>query len=100
MKTMKLALALAGMLGTAGLAAQEPQGADARAFAETVRPVLDRYCVRCHGPRRQKGGLRLDELSRTFDDVQVAEQWRQIFYRLRFDEMPPPDRPKLCDSTT
>ena len=96
MTTMKLALALAlaCSLGTAGLAAQEPQGADARAFAETVRPVLDRYCVRCHGPRRQKGGLRLDELSRTFDDVQVSEQWRQIFYRLRFDEMPPPSTKK------
>ncbi|MGC6488289.1 MAG: DUF1588 domain-containing protein [Planctomycetota bacterium] len=87
---MKLALALAGTLGAAGLAAQAPQGSDARAFAATVRPVLDRYCVRCHGPRRQKGGLRLDELAPAFDDVHVSEQWRQIFYRLRFDEMPPP----------
>lgn len=90
MKSMKLALALAGTLGAAGLAAQAPQGSDARAFAATVRPVLDRYCVRCHGPRRQKGGLRLDELAPAFDDVHVSEQWRQIFYRLRFDEMPPP----------
>lgn len=90
MKSMKLALALAGTLGAAGLAAQAPQGSDARAFAATVRPVLDRYCVRCHGPRRQKGGLRLDALAPAFDDVHVSEQWRQIFYRLRFDEMPPP----------
>lgn len=94
MTAMKLALALACTLGTAGLAAQEPQNAAARAFVETVRPVLDRYCVRCHGPRRQKGGLRLDELAPAFDDVHVSEQWRQVFYRLRFDEMPPPSTDK------
>jgi hypothetical protein len=90
MTPMKLALALACTLGAGALAAQERQGTRARAFAETVRPVLDRYCVRCHGPRRQKGGLRLDELAPAFDDVHISEQWRQVFYRLRFDEMPPP----------
>ena len=29
-------------------------------FARDVAPVLDRWCVRCHGPRAQGGGLRLD----------------------------------------
>ena len=29
-------------------------------FESEVRPVLVRHCVKCHGPEKQKGGLRLD----------------------------------------
>src|SRR5438552_2440618 len=37
------------------------RAATARAsFARDVMPVLDRYCVRCHGAARPSGGLRLD----------------------------------------
>jgi hypothetical protein len=39
------------------------QAADARAarfFEERVRPVLAENCFKCHGSKKQKGGLRLD----------------------------------------
>src|SRR5688500_1578516 len=29
-------------------------------FEAKVRPILTQHCVRCHGPEKQKGGLRLD----------------------------------------
>jgi cytochrome c553 len=29
-------------------------------FEQSVRPVLAAHCVECHGPKKQKGGLRLD----------------------------------------
>src|SRR5262249_35825673 len=29
-------------------------------FEKRVRPVLIEHCVRCHGPKKQMGGLRLD----------------------------------------
>src|SRR5437763_1380018 len=29
-------------------------------FEKSVRPVLSAHCLRCHGPDRHKGGLRLD----------------------------------------
>jgi hypothetical protein len=29
-------------------------------FARDVAPILDRWCVACHGPREQHNGLRLD----------------------------------------
>jgi hypothetical protein len=29
-------------------------------FEKRVRPVLIEHCVRCHGPKKQRGGLRLD----------------------------------------
>jgi len=34
--------------------------AEQRAFATEAKPVLDRYCVGCHGAEKSKGELRLD----------------------------------------
>ena len=29
-------------------------------FARDVRPILQKHCTRCHGEKKQEGGLRLD----------------------------------------
>src|SRR5882724_2386902 len=29
-------------------------------FAREVRPLLEQHCFKCHGPEKQKGGLRFD----------------------------------------
>jgi len=29
-------------------------------FATEIKPLFDKACVDCHGPKKQKGGLRLD----------------------------------------
>ncbi len=92
-------LAAAALLATAA-AQQAPvksapaTSAGAPAQAVDARAVLERHCVRCHGARRQKGDLRLDTLSTDLSDLATAEQWRQVFYRVRFDEMPPPSARK------
>lgn len=36
--------------------------ADQRAYEHVAKPLLDKYCVSCHGPEKAKGGLRLDSL--------------------------------------
>jgi hypothetical protein len=57
--TFLAALALASTIH----AAQQEARPDARAvehFEKYVRPVLLDRCVTCHGPRKQRGGLRLD----------------------------------------
>lgn len=41
--------------------AQEKEAA--KLFAEKISPLLDKSCVRCHGPDEQKGDLRLDSLA-------------------------------------
>jgi hypothetical protein len=45
--------------GVPALAAP-PSPADAEFFERQVRPVLSEYCWRCHGPKKQSAGLRLD----------------------------------------
>ncbi|QEL15003.1 PSD1 and planctomycete cytochrome C domain-containing protein [Limnoglobus roseus] len=37
-----------------------PRAAADDAFEKTVRPILTESCLRCHGPDKQKGGLRVD----------------------------------------
>jgi hypothetical protein len=41
--------------------APPPEPASAPSFSDEVAPVLERWCVRCHGAREQQGGLRLDD---------------------------------------
>ncbi len=54
MKDRLLPLIVAGLCWTSGL------GAAPVDFVRDVRPVLERHCHSCHGPEKQKGGLRLD----------------------------------------
>src|SRR5439155_11506804 len=45
-------------------------------FGRDVRPLFAEHCVKCHGPEKQKGGLRLDlkaALIRGGDDGKVIE---------------------------
>src|SRR5262249_32805893 len=47
----------------AGSAAPAAEGIDpeqVKFFEAEVRPVLAENCWKCHGPQKQKGGLRLD----------------------------------------
>lgn len=66
-----LVLACAG-LPLAAAPAKMRQGLDAASLPEPVKrpvkyfgdihPILVEHCVSCHGPKKQKGGLRLDSL--------------------------------------
>src|SRR5678816_4902616 len=41
-------------------------GAELADFNRDVRPILAEHCFSCHGPEKQKGGLRLDQKSSVF----------------------------------
>lgn len=34
-------------------------------FAKVIQPMFDAHCVSCHGPKKEKGKLRLDSLEAT-----------------------------------
>jgi hypothetical protein len=52
------------------------------AFETEVRPLLDAYCVECHGAEFQKGKLRLD-------GPVSPELWVRVYDRILAGEMPP-----------
>lgn len=35
-------------------------------FVKDIQPILEMYCVECHGPRKKKGGLRLEPIDAAF----------------------------------
>lgn len=68
--------------------ARTPAAAD---FTQTVAPLLERYCVRCHGPDKQKGDVRLDTLDPAMPALADAETWHTALDMLTGGEMPPDD---------
>ena len=38
-----------------------PNIQEANAYADVVQPILQSKCYSCHGPKKQKGGLRMDD---------------------------------------
>ena len=57
MRSSTVAL-IALLAANARVRAEEPVNAEF--FEKRVRPILVSQCVTCHGPKKQKGGLRLD----------------------------------------
>ena len=61
-----------------------------------VEAFLSKHCVSCHGPKKKKGGFRLDddELPREFQDALNVELWAEVIGRINSGEMPPEDEPQ------
>jgi mono/diheme cytochrome c family protein len=72
-------LLLATSLGTVG---------SARA-AEPFEAFLETHCVRCHGPEKEKGDLRIDQLSRDFKLGADTHHWAEVIEQVNSGEMPP-----------
>ncbi len=65
-------------------------------FARDVLPVLERYCVSCHGNTVSKGGLNLADY-RTIDESGAARNlalWHKVADQLENRDMPPEERPR------
>ncbi len=60
-------------------------------FKEEHRAFLKDYCIECHNEDKQKGKVRLDQLSFTLDSVQGADLWQKILNQINSGEMPPED---------
>ncbi len=64
---------------------------DAVGFAKMVQPYVKDHCVKCHGPEKQKGKLRLDTLANDFGDAAVVAKWAEVVNAVNAHEMPPED---------
>lgn len=47
---------------------------------------LEVHCVKCHGPEKQKGKLRLDDLAKPPMEV---ERWKEVLEAIEYGDMPP-----------
>lgn len=56
---------------------------------EEYEAFLTRHCVRCHGPDLDERDLRIDQLSRDFQQGGDTHLWSEIIERINSGEMPP-----------
>lgn len=59
-----------------------------------VRKFLTAHCVKCHGPEKQKGKLRLDTQDPANLAGDSAAKWQAVYDRIVLGEMPAEDRPR------
>lgn len=57
--------------------------------AEPFDAFLETYCIGCHGPKKEKGDLRIDQLSRDFKAGVDAHRWADLIEQVNSGEMPP-----------
>ena len=73
-------------------------GAVVASAAEPFEPFLKTHCLRCHGPEKEKGDLRIDRLSRDFNSGVDGQFWAEIVERINAGEMPPKDETRPTES--
>ena len=60
-------------------------------FDQEIKPILEKFCNRCHGERKQKGDVRLDILNPDFVNGPDAEAWHAALDVINTADMPPDD---------
>ena len=79
------------LFGSGQLAAIEEPKANLENFRKTIGPVLQRVCVGCHGPEKQKGKFRVDTLDPNLLKGKDVNWWLEVFDVIGNGEMPPED---------
>ena len=81
--------------GLIGLLTLMPLGLNAQEvvslYEKTIKPFLAENCLRCHGPEKQKGKLRLDEMPLELSNDSIAAHWQDVLDTLNAGDMPPED---------
>ncbi len=95
MRSLYLALVIAALLRVELCA--EPDLPSQPEFARHVRPLLQEFCLRCHGDKKQEADLRLDLLDPDMVTGADAETWHDILNKLNLGEMPPKEEPQFAD---
>ena len=68
-----------------------PCAAAKPSFQNDVKPLVQRYCVSCHGPEKMKADLRIDRLNPDLVKGEDAEHWEEVLNNLNIGDMPPED---------
>ncbi|KAA5823672.1 DUF1592 domain-containing protein [Algibacter amylolyticus] len=66
-------------------------------FKNNIKPVMQKHCYDCHGPEKEKGGVRLDVLNWDMINGPDAEGWHSALDMINSGEMPPKEEPQLSD---
>jgi hypothetical protein len=66
-----------------------PPADDRLYYARDIAPLVEKYCLRCHGATRFKGGVSLAGTRSDDDAIKNRALWEKVGDNLRSGEMPP-----------
>jgi Protein of unknown function (DUF1592)/Protein of unknown function (DUF1588)/Protein of unknown function (DUF1587)/Protein of unknown function (DUF1585)/Protein of unknown function (DUF1595)/Planctomycete cytochrome C len=79
------------LAATTALAADAPHPA----MEPRHRSLFKDHCIGCHGPEKQKGKFRVDDLSFSITTIETAERWQKVLNQMNSGEMPPEDEKQV-----
>ena len=72
-------------------ALEKSVNANLSVFHSSIRPALEKSCLHCHGPEKQKGKFRIDTLDPDLVKGGDKDWWLEVMDVLSNGEMPPDD---------
>ncbi len=76
------------------LANQSAPAAEEGDLEKVVKPFFTQHCTSCHGEKKQKGDLRVDNLKVETGSPKTMAHWEEIMNRINSGDMPPEDEPR------
>ena len=70
-------------------------------FNSDIQPILQKYCISCHGDEKVKGEVDFTLINNDADVTSYFELWETVADRLAYEEMPPEEeelRPSVDES--
>ena len=61
--------------------------------ANNYQKFFSAHCFDCHNDKKQKGKVRLDNISLKINTVEQADHWQDILDAVQSGEMPPEEEP-------
>ena len=58
-------------------------------FVQDIKPLLERYCFKCHGNKRAKAEVNLEAFGTRPDFSRDGRTWEKVHHMLHQREMPP-----------
>jgi hypothetical protein len=68
--------------------------AEAKQFAEQVKPLFAKHCQSCHRGEKPKGDFLVENLSPDFSDNANRKRWLTVLEQVKAGTMPPKEKPR------
>ena len=66
-----------------------------KSLKKETEPFIEKYCVRCHGQKRQKGGINFEPFLKSPGTAAAHKRWKQAIANVKTHDMPPDDEDKI-----
>ncbi len=67
-------------------------------FDKDIRPLLDSTCLKCHGPKKQKGHINFSLYPDEASALRQRKLWQKAIEQIEAKEMPPEDETQPTDA--